>query len=68
MLLSVSYCDVNVSDVDYVTPLIMAAMDGDCSICELLVSPSNDNWFTNHLRLHAVNLRWFSVLDYVLHS
>ena len=38
MLLSVSSCDVNVPDADYVTPLITAAMNGNSHICELLVS------------------------------
>jgi len=38
MLLSVSSCDVNVSDNDHTTPLIMAAMQGNPDMCEILVS------------------------------
>ena len=38
MLLSVTSCDVNAVDHDQTTPLHMAAIQGNASICELLVS------------------------------
>lgn len=38
MLLSVTSCAVNALDNDFTTPLIMAAVQGNESVCELLVS------------------------------
>ncbi len=38
MLLSAANCDVNVADSDQTTPLIMAAIQGNIDVCELLVS------------------------------
>ena len=43
MLLSVSSCDVNVPDNDHTTPLIMAAMQGNRDMCEILVSKSSED-------------------------
>ena len=48
MLLSVTSCDVNKTDNDNTTPLIMAALTGNTSVCELLVSNENHiqvTWF-----------------------
>ena len=41
MLLSVSSCDVNVPDNDHTTPLIMAAMQGNRDMVDILVSMSS---------------------------
>ena len=38
MLLSAASCGVDVADYDQTTPLIMAAIQGNVDICELLVS------------------------------
>ena len=56
MLLSVSSCDVNVPDNDHTTPLIMAAMQGNRDMVDILVCLQETLLFfsSNHC-LHGVH-------------